>query len=185
MLTLYLPFGVSGGLGSPACRLSWNGGNWRNLSLRVYLFHIVRNALRPSGWSVICCLISCLSHLRTRIDEGRVSCVGRYHSALFALGKIDIPEAGGARLRSRTQWVEDGEVSSSFFFRLEKKNQADRWVAALKNADGSIRLDMDRLICILSGFYSSFFSADETLRSTQDFLLSNLERSLDPEQALL
>ena len=126
-----------------------------------------------------------VSHLKTRIDEGRVSCIGPYRSALFALGKIDIAEAEGARLRSRTQWVEEGEVSSSFFFRLEKKNQADHWVAALKNVDGSICSDMDGLIRILSGFYSSLFSTDETLPSAQDFLLSNLERSLDPEQALL
>ena len=84
-------------------------------------------------------LSNLVSHLKTGIDEGHVSCVVSYHWALFALGKIDIAQAEGARLRSRTQWVEDGEVSSSFFFRLEKENQADRWVAALKDADGSIR----------------------------------------------
>ena len=117
-------------------------------------------------------LSNLVSHLKTKIDEGCVSCVGPYHSALFALGKIDIAESEGARLHSRTQWIEDREVSSSFFFRLEKKNQADRWVAALKDADGSIRSDMDGLIRILSGFYSSLFSADETLPSAQDFLLT-------------
>ena len=84
-------------------------------------------------------LSNLVSHLKPGIDEGHVSCVASYHWALFALGKIDIAEAERARLRSRTQWVEDGEVSSSFFFRLEKENQADRWVAALKDADGSIR----------------------------------------------
>ena len=130
-------------------------------------------------------LSNLVSHLKTKIDEGRVSCVGTYHSVLFPLGKIDIAEAEGARLRSRTQWIEDDEVSSSFFFRMEKKNQADRWVAALKDADGSIRSDMDGIICILSDFYSSLFSADETLPSALDFLLSNLDCSLDPERALL
>ena len=125
-----------------------------------------------------------VSHLKTKFDEGRVSCVGPYHSALFALGKIDLCKAKGARLHSQTEWIEDGKVSSSFFFRLEKKNQADHWVAVLKDAHGSIRSDMDSIICILSDFYSSPFSADETLPSAQDFLLSNLERSLDPEQAL-
>ena len=126
-------------------------------------------------------LSNLVSHLKTKIDEGRVSCVAPYRSAPFALGKIDIVKAEGARLRSRTQWIEDGEVSSSFFFRLEKKNQADRWVAALKDADGSIRSDMNGLICILSRFYSSLSSADETLPSAQDFLLSNLDPPLDPE----
>ena len=111
--------------------------------------------------------------------------MGTYHSVLFALGKIDFAEAEGVRLRFRTQWIEDGEVSSSFFFRMEKKNQADPWVAALKDADGSIRSDMDGIICILSDFYSSLFPADKTLPSALDFSLSNLERSLDPEQALL
>ena len=72
-------------------------------------------------------------------------------------------------MRSRTQWIEDGEASSSFLFRLEKKNQTDRWVAALKDADGSIRSDMDGLICILSDFHSSLFSSDETLPLAPDF----------------
>ena len=126
-----------------------------------------------------------VSHLKTRIDEGRISCIGPYRLVLCALGKIDIAEAEGARLHSRTQWVEEGEVSFSLFFHLEKKNQADCWVAALKDVDGSIHSDMDGLIRILSGFYLSLFSADETLPSAQDFSLSNLECSLDLEQALL
>ena len=56
-------------------------------------------------------------------------------------------------MRSREQWIEEGEPSSKFFLRHEKKNRVDRWIAALKDEDGVIHSDVDSISNVLSPFY--------------------------------
>ena len=51
---------------------------------------------------------------------------------------MDIEVARGALVQGRARWVEEGETSSAFFLRLEKRRAADRSVAALRTNDGSI-----------------------------------------------
>ena len=51
---------------------------------------------------------------------------------------MDIEVARGTQVRARVRWVEEGELSSTFFLRLEKKRAAHRSVAALRTNDGSI-----------------------------------------------
>ena len=36
-------------------------------------------------------------------------------------------------MRARARWIEEGESSSAYFFGLEKKRGADRWVSAVRN----------------------------------------------------
>ena len=59
-------------------------------------------------------------HLKSRVDSGCLSCLGPYRSVLEQLSRWDIDKAKGAQVRSQVRWVEEGEVSSAFFFRLEK-----------------------------------------------------------------
>ena len=86
-------------------------------------------------------------------------------------------------MRSRVRWVEDGEVSSAFFFRLEKKRAADRWVAALRKPDGTLVSSPSDLSSSFVTFYSSLFSASCTDSSVQDFLLANISSFLSSNQA--
>ena len=83
-------------------------------------------------------LVRLAKHLKSRLDSGLVSCMGAYRSVLDRLSSLDSTAAKGAQVRSRVKWVEEGEVSSAFFFRLEKKRSADRWISALRNPNGSI-----------------------------------------------
>ena len=71
-------------------------------------------------------------HLKGCVDTGCSSCIGPSRSVLEQLSKWDIEAAKGAQVQSRVHWVEDGEVSSAFFFRFKKKRVADRWIAALR-----------------------------------------------------
>ena len=75
-------------------------------------------------------------------------------------------------MRSRDQWIEEGETSSNFVLRHEKENRVDRWIATLKDEDGVIHSDVDSISNVLSPFYSK-----NTIPSAQIFLLSLL-RSL-------
>ena len=71
-------------------------------------------------------LVRLAKHLKSRLDSGLVSCMGAYRSVLDRLSGLDSTTAKGAQVRSRVKWIEEGEVSSAFFFRLEKKRSADR-----------------------------------------------------------
>ena len=74
-------------------------------------------------------------------------------------------------------------MSSAFFFRLEKKRAADRWVAALREPDGTLVSSPSDLCASFVSFYSSLFSASSTDSSVQDSLLANISSVLSPNQA--
>ena len=71
------------------------------------------------------------------------------------------------------------------FFRLEKKRSADRWIAALREDDGSIISSPDDLSRCLSSFYSGLFTAAPTDPLIQLSFLNNISSTLDPDQAAL
>ena len=114
-----------------------------------------------------------------------MSCLGPYHSALSELATLDSEVAKGAQVRSRIRWVEEGETSSAYFFRLEKKRSADRWISALKESDGSIVSSSTDLCRTLSSFYSDLFTASVTDPLSQTALLGNITSSLPSDQAAL
>ena len=114
-----------------------------------------------------------------------MSCVGPYHSALTELAKFDLDAAKGAQVRSWARWVEEGETSSAYFFRLEKKSGADRWISAIRLDDGSIVSSPADLCASFAAFYSSLFSAAPTDPVTRTSLLANVSSSLPPNMASL
>ena len=102
---------------------------------------------------------------------------------LSQLAKFDLEAAKGAQVRSRIRWVEEGETSSAYFFRLEKKNAADRWISALRESDGTIVSSPGDLCHSFASFYMSLFTADVTDPSVQASLLANLPSALSSDQA--
>ena len=128
-------------------------------------------------------LVRLAAHLMARIDAGSVSCLAPYHGVLSQLAKIDLDTARGAQVRSRIKWVEEGESSSAYFFRLEKKNAAVRWISALRESDGTIVSSPADLCCSFASFYMSLFTADVTDSSVQASLLANLPSALSSNQA--
>ena len=125
------------------------------------------------------------SHLKDRVDEGQLSLVEAYQAVLQQLKDLDIEVAKGAQLRARARWIEEGKSSSVYFFRLEKKRSADRWISAIRRDDGTIVSCPDDLCLSFSSFYSSLFTAAPTDASAQDSLLNNIESSLPAGQAEL
>jgi len=71
-------------------------------------------------------------HLKPQVNLGHLSCRGPYQSTLAELSRFDLEAARGAQVRSRIRWVEEGEWSSAYFFRLEKKRLTDRRISALR-----------------------------------------------------
>lgn len=122
-------------------------------------------------------------HLKSHVDLGRLSCLGPYQSTLAELSRFDLEAARGAQVRSRIRWVEEGERSSAYFFRLEKKRSADRRISALRESDGTITSDITGLCDSISSFYSGLFTSEPTDAAARESLLSNICSTLTPEQA--
>ena len=119
-------------------------------------------------------------HLKSQVDLGRLSCLAPYQSALAELSRFDLEAARGAQARSRIRWVEEGERSSAYFFRLEKKRSADRRIAALRVSDGTIVSDIDGLCDSISLFYSGLFSSEPIDEAACSSLFSNIGPTLPP-----
>ena len=128
-------------------------------------------------------LTDLVAHLKTKVNAGSVSCVGPYRSALETLASLDHEAAKGAQVRSRIRWVEEGESSSSYFLRLEKKRAVDRWILALRESGGSIVSSLEGLCRTLNTFYSDLFSSVPTDSVVQASLLSNFPCPLPCDQA--
>ena len=120
--------------------------------------------------------------LKQGVDSGAIFCFGPYHSTLPSLAKFDLDAECGAQVHSRTRWVEEGEFPSSYFFRLVKKQGAERLVSALRLDDGSIVNSTPDLVDCFANFYSTLFTAEEVDRVSQEELLSKISARLSTDQ---
>lgn len=141
-----------------------------------------RSKARSSGRDL---LVRLVDHLKVKVDGSSSTFVGPYHSALAELAKLDLEAAKGAQVRSRIRWVEEGESSLAYFFRLEKKCGADRWISAIKLDGGTIVSSPAELCASFAAFYTSLFSAAPTDPVIRASLLNNVPSSLSPAMAAL
>lgn len=118
------------------------------------------------------------SFLKEKLDAGATFCLAPYHTALSNLGKLNLEAAHGAQVRSRIRWMEEGEVSSAYFFRLIKKQSAYRLVAALRCPDGTVVNSAPDLVECFSQFHFDLFSAEPVDLGVQDVLLSKVSAHL-------
>ena len=130
-------------------------------------------------------LVRLAEHLKLKVDLGNLSCLGPYNSTLASLARFDLMAAQGAQIRSRVQWVEEGESSSAFFFRLEKKRGVDRRISALKTADGKTVSDTAGLCDVITSFYSDLFSSQPTDDIARASLLQHIDSTLSSAEAEL
>lgn len=128
-------------------------------------------------------LVNLADHLKSKIDLGMVSLLEVYESVLSRIAEIDLSAARGAQVHSRIRWAEEGETSSRYFFRLEKKRGAENWIPAMKNSDGSIASSIVEICDSWVFFYSSLFTACDTDPVVQDALVDQLSSSLPLDQA--
>lgn len=123
-------------------------------------------------------LVTLAAHLKFKIDDGTVSLLDVYERVLGKIAELDRSAAEGARIRSRIKWAEEGETSSRFFLRLEKKAGSDNWIPAMCCADGSLASDIDSICSSWVDFYSALFTVGEVDSNIQADLLSNLSARL-------
>ena len=135
---------------------------------------------RPLSRSIFSAL-AC--HLKSRIDDGVVSLMPVYDLLLAQLASFNLTEAEGARVRSRVKWAEEGETSSRFFLRLEKKRGTESWISAMRVSNGVVVTDVEGICESWASFYQDLFTACPVDLGVQSDLLDCLSLSLSVDDA--
>lgn len=85
------------------------------------------------------------------------------------LDKIYQSKAEGAFVRSRRQWMEEGEQNSAYFFRLEKSQSKNNTIHQLR-IDNVICDDANQIANFCSNFYKNLYGSQYCEDSTVSFL---------------
>lgn len=96
-----------------------------------------------------------------------------------ALSSLVLQEVEGAKIRSRAQWIEEGEKPTRFFFRLENKRAAKNSFDSPFDVDGVKKTSQTDIENILTAFYKDLFTKDPTIdMQIQTTIIDDLELSL-------
>ena len=125
-----------------------------------------------------------LFHLNRRQNQGE-TVSDLISEARAELATAHRQRARGARIRARVQWAEEGEASTAYFFRLEKKIGRRRLFHAVCNMAGVVVSSFSAISAAWMEFYVHLFSAQPLVSSEQDFFLSHISQKLNNEQLLL
>ena len=92
---------------------------------------------------------------------------------------IGLQEAKGAQVRTRCQWAEEGETSSSFFLNLESKRRSQNTMLSIRDpATGIVHHDPFEILGVWRSYYADLFTAQECNSKAQDAMLAKLSRHL-------
>ena len=128
-------------------------------------------------------LDSTLSRLKTIIDNGDSSKLNEYNEVKSKLSNILLEQARGAQVRSRVQFIEQGETSSTFFFNAEKRRSASRLISAMRTSDGSITHDINGILDSWHSFYQSLYTSEGVDFDKQTEMLEHINMTLSSEES--
>ena len=67
----------------------------------------------------------------------------------------------GVKIRSREQWLQEGEKSTKYFLNLERKNIVNKSITSLQKDDGMVITDPDQLLEQQVLYYKKLYCIDE------------------------
>ena len=98
--------------------------------------------------------------------------IERFESQLNA---SNLQQQKSAQVRSRAQWIEEGEKPSKYFFRLESNRIVKSSVNSIFNSHGVEVFPQPEIEQAHFDFYRSLYSKEPVNLSLQQLLLSNLD----------
>ncbi len=84
------------------------------------------------------------------------------------LRKLEIYKTEGAIIRSRIQWIEEGEKSTKYFYNLENNRQVKKHIKKIQINEKTVTQSKDEILTYISSFYENLYSskASENYSST-------------------
>ena len=126
-----------------------------------------------------------LISLRQRLVNGGNFVVDSIQDIECCLKVIYTKGIEGILVRSRAEWLEEGERPTRYFFQLYSSNAQRSKISSIHNSSGVVVSSQDEIEQAHVDFYSSLFSEEPVDMVFQDYLLSSLSRQLSPHQSSL
>ena len=77
------------------------------------------------------------------------------------LKKVHEKAGEGAKIRSRIKWYEEGEMSSKYFYGLEKRNAKDKAWEKILDSNGQLQFGTNNIIETQVKYYTELYSSEE------------------------
>ena len=105
-------------------------------------------------------LLTKLSELELKLDQNpSPQLLTDYDNAKTAITELESYKTKGAIIRSKIQWVEEGEQSSQYFFGLEKNNYVKKHICKLERPDGTVTMDPEEILTLEQNYYKKLYSS--------------------------
>ena len=146
---------------SKISRFDTLGDWWDNLKILIRKFCVDFSARKRRA----------LNHSRSVLTKQLIRAKRDFHARVTsddstikylqnALSALVLQEAEGVKIRSRAQWIEEGEKPTRYFFRLENKRAAKNSFISLFDTNGVEKSTQSDLENILTSFYTDLFTKD-------------------------
>ena len=123
-----------------------------------------------------------LAHQLSLAEQRPVHSAGVITDLRRQIRVIDEEFLSGVIVRSKEQWVEQGEKPTKYFFSLEKKRQQKKEMTELNSSAGILLSEGEDIRKEMNNFYQDLFSEGEVDLEAQDWLLHQLNISLNKQK---
>ena len=130
-------------------------------------------------------LILQLTKAKQRLTDGDNSAFKEVKNLENELKILNLNELESVKIRSRSQWIEDGEKPSRYFFSLERKRANDNHISSFFTKQNTEVTEKDDLISTATEFDQNLCSKLLTDKNMQAELINNLDAHLSPDNAAL
>ena len=95
-----------------------------------------------------------------------------------SLNALLITDLNGVKVRSRAKWIEEGELPTRYFFKLQQQRFVKSRIESICNSDDVEVFSHEEIMKAHVDFYANLFSRDDINEAIQRDLLSNVSRRL-------
>lgn len=125
-------------------------------------------------------LVKRIVFLRRKMEKGED------HSAALSslegeLRSLTERENEGAKIRSRAQWIEEGEKPTRYFFKLCSSHRTGNYIEALKDGTGQKISEEGGKRVLIENFYRDLFTKEQVDIGIQDSLLEKVRSCVTNE----
>ena len=83
------------------------------------------------------------------------------------LKEIELDRSKGAIIRSKVEWLEEGEKPTKYFFSLEKCNFVKKHIRKLKLPDGSTTCNPEEILLLQKSFYETLYTSNQEVNQNE------------------
>ncbi len=160
---------------------------WELIKIRLKAASIKYGVERASKRKSIIKLIQKeLDEINKLEDEGNIIDINRKEELKNKMENYYNEKMDGYLIRSKINWVKEGEKCTSYFFNLEKQRQKANVIHRLKNKEGDIKTKDSEILGIASNFYTELLISRNISQDTIDRYLNetNISNVLSEDQKI-